>query len=60
MTIFGGRNLRAIFAFLGIKEIEIIRAEGLALGSTHREAALNAAHATVATTVEAARARHAA
>jgi FMN-dependent NADH-azoreductase len=57
---FQEKYLRAVFAFIGISDIEIIRAEGLALGSTHREAALNAAHATVATTVEAARARHAA
>jgi len=56
---FQERYLRAIFAFIGISDIEIVRAEGLALGPTHREAALNGAHATVATTVEAARTRHA-
>ena len=38
----------------------ISRAEGLALSSAHREAALNTAHATIPTTVAAARTRHAA
>jgi FMN-dependent NADH-azoreductase len=52
--------LRAVFAFIGIGDIEIIRAEGLALSPAHREAALNAAHATIPTTVAAARPRHAA
>jgi FMN-dependent NADH-azoreductase len=57
---FQEKYLRAIFAFIGIDDIEIIRAEGLALGPGHREAALSTAHATIPTTVAAARARHAA
>jgi FMN-dependent NADH-azoreductase len=57
---FQEKYLRAIFAFLGISDIEIIRAEGLAFGPTHREAALKAAQAAIATTVTAARADYAA
>jgi FMN-dependent NADH-azoreductase len=57
---FQEKYLRAIFAFLGIGDIEIIRAEGLALNPAHREAALNTAHATIPVTVAAARTRHAA
>ena len=57
---FQERYLRAVFAFLGIGDIEIIRAEGLALSPAHREAALNTAHATIPTTVAATKARHAA
>jgi FMN-dependent NADH-azoreductase len=57
---FQEKYLRAIFAFLGIGDIEIIRAEGLALSPAHREAALNTAHATIPTTVAATKARHAA
>ena len=49
-----------VLAFLGIGDIEIIRAEGLALSPAHREAALNAAHTTIPTTVAAARPRQAA
>ena len=52
--------MRAVFAFIGIPDIEIIRAEGLALSPAHREAALNSAHATIPATVAAARPRHAA
>src|SRR6266446_6970167 len=43
-----------------IGDIEIIRAEGLALSPAHREAALNTAHATIPTTVAATKAHHAA
>ncbi len=57
---FQEKYLRAVFAFLGIGDIEIIRAEGLALSPAHREAALNTAHATIPTTVFATKARHAA
>jgi FMN-dependent NADH-azoreductase len=57
---FQEKYLRAVFAFIGIGDIEIIRAEGLALSPAHREAALNAARATIPTTVAAARPRHAA
>src|SRR6266403_425697 len=53
---FQEKYLRAIFAFLGIGDIEIIRAEGLALSPAHREAALNTAHATIPTSVAARRA----
>jgi hypothetical protein len=54
------KYLRAVFASIGIGDIEIICAEGLALSPAHREPALNAAHATIPTTVAAARPRHAA
>jgi hypothetical protein len=57
---FQERYLRSVFAFIGIPDIEIIRAEGLALSPAHREAALNTAHATIPTAVAAARTRHAA
>ena len=57
---FQEKYLRAIFAFLGIGDIEIIRAEGLALSPAHREAALNTAHATIPTSVAARKARRAA
>jgi FMN-dependent NADH-azoreductase len=57
---FQEKYLRAIFAFLGIGDIEIIRAEGLALRPAHREAALNTAHATIPTSVAATKARRAA
>jgi FMN-dependent NADH-azoreductase len=57
---FQEKYLRAVFAFLGIRDIEIIRAEGLALSPAHREAALRTAHATISTTVATARPRHAA
>jgi len=57
---FQEKYLRAVFAFIGIGDIEIIRAEGLALSPAHREAALNAARATIPTTVATARPRHAA
>jgi FMN-dependent NADH-azoreductase len=57
---FQERYLRAVFAFIGIGDIEIIRAEGLALGPTHRETALNTAHATISATVAAPKISHAA
>jgi FMN-dependent NADH-azoreductase len=58
---FQEKYLRAVFGFLGIPDIEIIRAEGLALSPTHRETALNTAHATIpATVAAAAKTRHAA
>jgi len=38
---FQEKYLRAVFAFIGIGDIEIIRAEGLALSPAHRETALN-------------------
>lgn len=57
---FQEKYLRAVFAFLGIGDIEITRAEGLALSPAHREAALNTAHATIPTAVPATKARQAA
>lgn len=39
--------LRAVFAFIGIAAVEIVRAEGLALGSAQREAAMRAASSSV-------------
>jgi len=53
---FQEKYLRAVFAFIGIGDIEIIRAEGLALSPAHRETALNTAHAIIPDTVAAARA----
>ena len=35
--------LRAVFRFIGIEDIEIVRAEGLAYGPDHREAAISSA-----------------
>jgi FMN-dependent NADH-azoreductase len=43
--------LRAILGFIGIKDIEIVRAEGIAYGLEQREAAMRAALASVASTV---------
>jgi len=40
--------LRAILGFIGIKDIEIVRAEGVAYGPEQREAAMRAALASVA------------
>ena|SRR5579859_258952 len=39
--------LRAVFRFIGVETIEIVRAEGLAYGPDHREAALSAALASI-------------
>ena len=57
---FQEKYLVAIFAFLGIGDIEIIRAEGLAHSPAHREAALNTAQATIPTSIAATKARRAA
>jgi FMN-dependent NADH-azoreductase len=48
---FQERYLRAVFAFMGIGEVEIVRAEGLALGPEQRETAMRAALASVASAV---------
>lgn len=40
--------LRAVFAFIGIDDVEIVRAEGLAVGAGQKEAALNQASESVA------------
>jgi FMN-dependent NADH-azoreductase len=39
--------LRAVFRFIGIDDVTIVRAEGLALSPSHREAAIRAALASV-------------
>jgi FMN-dependent NADH-azoreductase len=44
---FQEKYLRAVFAFIGIENVEILRAEGLALGPEQREAAIRAALASV-------------
>jgi FMN-dependent NADH-azoreductase len=43
--------LRAILGFIGIEEIEIVRAEGLALGSEQRETSMRAALASLSSIV---------
>ena len=43
--------LRAILGFIGIEDIDIVRAEGLAYGPEQREAAMRAALASVASVV---------
>jgi FMN-dependent NADH-azoreductase len=43
--------LRAILGFIGIEDIEIVRAEGLAYGPEQREAAMRSALASVASAV---------
>lgn len=43
--------LRAVFAFIGIEDVEIVRAEGLALGPEQRKAAIGAALAAVGSTI---------
>jgi len=40
--------LRAVFGFLGVSDIEFIRAEGLHMGAEKRAAAMNDAHAQIA------------
>jgi FMN-dependent NADH-azoreductase len=48
---FQEQYLRAVFAFIGIEEVEIVRAEGLALGPEQRDAAVRAALASVPSAV---------
>jgi len=43
--------LRAILGFIGITDIEVVRAEGIAYGPEHREAAMRAALASVPSVV---------
>ena len=40
---FQENYLRAVFGFLGITDVEVVRAEGLNLGPEHRQAAMEAA-----------------
>jgi FMN-dependent NADH-azoreductase len=39
--------LRQVFGFLGVTELEIVRAEGVAYSDQHRADALAAAHASI-------------
>ena len=48
---FQERYLRAVFTFIGIEEVEIVRAEGLAFGPEQREAAVRAALAALPSAV---------
>ncbi len=41
-------HLRAVFGFIGLPDIEIVRAEGVAMGPEPREQAINAAKAEIA------------
>ena len=44
---FAESYLKFLFGFLGVKDVTFVRAEGLALSPQHREAALQAAHASI-------------
>jgi FMN-dependent NADH-azoreductase len=44
---FQEKYLRAVFAFIGIADVEIVRAEGLAFGADQRQAAIAAALAAI-------------
>jgi FMN-dependent NADH-azoreductase len=57
---FQERYLRAVFAFIGIEDVEIIRAEGLAFGPEPRDAAMRAALESVPSAVAGSAARQAA
>src|SRR5690606_1099683 len=46
-TDFQEPYLQAVFAFLGIKQVQFVRAEGVALSPQHRTEALAAAHASI-------------
>ncbi|HVH81223.1 MAG TPA: FMN-dependent NADH-azoreductase [Stellaceae bacterium] len=48
---FQEKYLHAIFAFIGVEDIEIVRAEGLAFGPEPREAAIRAAFAALPSAV---------
>jgi FMN-dependent NADH-azoreductase len=48
---FQEKYLRAVFAFIGIEDFEIVRAEGLAFGPEQREAAIGAALASASSAV---------
>lgn len=50
---FQEAHLRAILGFIGIGELEIIRAEGIAYGPEHREQSLATAIARIASVVDA-------
>lgn len=40
--------LRQVFGFMGVTDLEFVRAEGIGLGPDHRAKALTSAHATIA------------
>jgi FMN-dependent NADH-azoreductase len=44
---FQENYLRAVFAFLGVTDIEFVRAEGIAFGPEQRESALNSAFESI-------------
>lgn len=43
-------HLRALFGFMGLKDVEIVRAEGVAISAEHRQSALAAALAQASST----------
>ncbi|CAM5568269.1 FMN-dependent NADH-azoreductase [Rhodanobacter lindaniclasticus] len=43
--------LRAAFAFIGIHDVEFVRAEGVAVGDEQKAAALKSAQSTIGTLV---------
>jgi FMN-dependent NADH-azoreductase len=45
---FGESYLKFLFAFLGIKNVRFVRAEGLSISPEHRQASLSAARAAIA------------
>lgn len=44
---FGESYLRFVFRFLGVEDVSLVRAEGLAISPQHRADALSAAHAAI-------------
>ncbi|HEY9133525.1 MAG TPA: FMN-dependent NADH-azoreductase [Dyella sp.] len=44
---FQENYLRAVLGFIGITDIEFVRAEGIAMGDEHKAKALESAHATI-------------
>jgi FMN-dependent NADH-azoreductase len=44
---FAESYLKHVFGFIGVSDVEFIRAEGLALSPEHREKGMNAALATI-------------
>ena len=47
---FGESYLKFILGFLGIRDVSVVRAEGLAFSAQHRESALSAARAAIPVT----------
>ncbi|MFQ3787100.1 FMN-dependent NADH-azoreductase [Halomonas sp. A29] len=50
---FQERYLRAVFGFIGIDDVTVIRAEGVAMGDEMRQSALETAHEAIAKTFKA-------